>query len=55
MYLKVDLLKHGLPDPSLLTPGHFQGCSSGLDKENKADVQGGTEDFLAALVFIHTK
>ncbi|XP_039139586.1 protein SMG9-like [Dioscorea cayenensis subsp. rotundata] len=55
LMLTVDLLKHGLPDPSLLTPGHFQGCSSGLDKENKADVQGGTEDFLAALVFIHTK
>ncbi|KAJ0964381.1 hypothetical protein J5N97_029503 [Dioscorea zingiberensis] len=40
LMLTVDLLKHGLPDPSLLTSGHSQGSSSGLDKENKVDIQG---------------
>ncbi|KAJ0964420.1 hypothetical protein J5N97_029542 [Dioscorea zingiberensis] len=55
LMLTVDLLKHGLPDPSLLTSGHSQGSSSGLDKENKVDIQGGAGEFLAALAFIHTK
>nr|CAD1820813.1 unnamed protein product [Ananas comosus var. bracteatus] len=47
--LTVDLLKHNIPDPSLLAPSNSQGHNVAPDKENS------NEEYLADLVFIHTK
>ncbi|XP_008803229.1 protein SMG9-like [Phoenix dactylifera] len=55
LMLVVDLLKHGIPDPSLLTSSHSQGSDSVPDNENKSIVQPTSVEFLSALVFIHTK
>lgn len=55
LYLQVDLLKHGIPDPSLLTSSHSQGSDPVPDKENKSIVQPTSVEFLSAFVFIHTK
>lgn len=55
MYSQVDLLKHGIPDPSLLTSAYTQRSNSGLDKENKGNDQATSEEFLAAPVFVHSK
>ncbi|XP_068635742.1 uncharacterized protein [Aristolochia californica] len=52
--LTVDLLKHGIPDPSLLSP-HNQGSNLGPDKENKDNFLENKEEFLATPVFVHTK
>ncbi|XP_021725809.1 protein SMG9-like [Chenopodium quinoa] len=50
----VDLLKHGLPDPSSVT-SHLQSSSSGTDKDNKDKFLEGGEEYMATPVFIHTK
>ncbi|XP_057542036.1 uncharacterized protein LOC130820614 [Amaranthus tricolor] len=50
----VDLLKHGLPDPSSVT-SHLQSSSLGSDKNNKDKLQEGGEEYIATPVFIHTK
>ncbi|CAL9060751.1 uncharacterized protein LOC135643000 [Musa acuminata AAA Group] len=55
LMLTVDLLKHGIPDPSLLTSAYTQRSNSGLDKENKGNDQATSEEFLAAPVFVHSK
>lgn len=55
LMLTVDLLKHSIPDPSLLTSSHSQGSNSLPDKENKSIDQPTSEEFLSAIVFIHTK
>ncbi|OAY70815.1 Protein SMG9 [Ananas comosus] len=49
MGIQVDLLKHNIPDPSLLAPSNSQGHNVAPDKENS------NEEYLADLVFIHTK
>lgn len=50
LMLTVDLLKHGIPDPSIL---YTQlSTTSSLDKENRT---GSRKDHFAAPVFIHTK
>jgi len=49
LMLTVDLLKHNIPDPSLLTP------SASQDKENKNDDQSGSEDYLSDLCFVHAR
>ncbi|KAL5579653.1 hypothetical protein UlMin_012095, partial [Ulmus minor] len=46
-----DLLKHGIPDPSLLTP---QSCNPGPDKDSK-DKAHEVGEYMAVLVFVHTK
>uniref|UniRef100_A0A5B7CBU3 Protein SMG9-like n=1 Tax=Davidia involucrata TaxID=16924 RepID=A0A5B7CBU3_DAVIN len=51
----VDLLKHGIPDPSSLTLSHLQSSNLGSEKENKDKVQEGGEEYMAAPVFVHTK
>lgn len=51
---QVDLLKHGLPDPSSVT-SHLQSSSLGSDKNNKDKLQEGGEEYIATPVFIHTK
>ncbi|PKA60647.1 hypothetical protein AXF42_Ash006281 [Apostasia shenzhenica] len=53
--LTVDLLKHSIPDPSVLASGQAQGSTSGQEKEVKSYVQAQNNEHLAALVFIHTK
>ncbi|XP_073012071.1 uncharacterized protein [Typha latifolia] len=54
LMLTVDLLKHNIPDPSLLT-SHPQGSSTVSDKENRGNIHACNEEYLADLVFIHTK
>lgn len=49
LMLTVDLLKHNIPDPSLLT------SSASQDKENKNDEQLGSEDYISDLCFVHAR
>lgn len=53
--LQVDLLKHGIPDPSTPNLSHLLASNLGPDKESKDKVQDGGEEFMAAPVFVHTK
>ncbi|WRX07703.1 hypothetical protein QQP08_000190 [Theobroma cacao] len=43
LMLTVDLLKHGIRDPSLITPPHSQSSTVGPDKEAKDNVHEGEE------------
>ncbi|CAL0332052.1 unnamed protein product [Lupinus luteus] len=52
LMLTVDLLKHGIPDPSLLASSLSQSSSSGLEKDNKVPER---EEYIATPVFVHTK
>ncbi|KAE8694431.1 D-xylose-proton symporter-like 2 [Hibiscus syriacus] len=54
MMLTVDLLKHGIPDPSSLVPLHSQSSTSGPDKESKDKVHE-TEEYIGTPVFVHTR
>ncbi|KAD6796574.1 hypothetical protein E3N88_07470 [Mikania micrantha] len=51
----VDLLKHNLPDPSSLSLSHPQSSNLGSDKEMKDKIQEVGEEYMASLVFVHTK
>ena len=52
--VQVDLLKHGIPDPSSLIPAHSLSSNLGSEKENKDKVHE-SEEYMAAPVFVHTK
>ncbi|KAF3432666.1 hypothetical protein FNV43_RR23768 [Rhamnella rubrinervis] len=52
LMLTVDLLKHGIPDPSSLASSLSQ--SIGPEKDGKDKVQEG-EEYMATPVFVHTK
>ncbi|XP_019420314.1 PREDICTED: protein SMG9-like isoform X2 [Lupinus angustifolius] len=52
LMLTVDLLKHGIPDPSLLASSLSQSSSSGLEKDNEVPER---EEYIATPVFVHTK
>lgn len=54
MMLTVDLLKHGIPDPSSLTFSHPQSSTMSADKEKDKLLEGGDE-YIAAPVFVHTR
>ncbi|XP_062145037.1 uncharacterized protein LOC133852315 isoform X2 [Alnus glutinosa] len=54
LMLTVDLLKHGIPDPSSILPSHSQSSNLGPEKENKDKVHK-SEEYMAAPVFVHTK
>ncbi|XP_031248584.1 protein SMG9-like [Pistacia vera] len=54
LMLTVDLLKHGIPDPSSLNASHSQSSNSGSEKENK-DKANEVEEYMATPVFVHTK
>ncbi|CAA2999311.1 Hypothetical predicted protein [Olea europaea subsp. europaea] len=54
LMLTVDLLKHGIPDPSSLTFSHPQSSTMGADKEKDKLLEGGDE-YIAAPVFVHTR
>ncbi|KAK1392118.1 D-xylose-proton symporter-like 2 [Heracleum sosnowskyi] len=52
----VDLLKHGIPDPSSLSLSYPQSSNLGSsDKENKDKIQEGGEEYVATPVFVHAK
>jgi len=55
LMLTVDLLKHGIPDPSSLTLSHPQSSNLGSDKETKEKIQEGGDEYMASPVFVHTK
>ncbi|XP_061369450.1 uncharacterized protein LOC133312295 [Gastrolobium bilobum] len=52
LMLTVDLLKHGISDPSLLASSLSQSSSSGLEKDIKVPER---EEYMATPVFVHTK
>ncbi|KAF5960301.1 hypothetical protein HYC85_001510 [Camellia sinensis] len=54
LMLTVDLLKHGIPDPSSPTLSHSQTSSLGSEKESKDKIQEAGEGYMAAPVFVHT-
>ncbi|XP_059440653.1 uncharacterized protein LOC132173094 [Corylus avellana] len=54
LMLTVDLLKHGIPDPSSILPSHSQSFNLGPEKENK-DKDHKSEEYMSAPVFVHTK
>ncbi|KAG5090004.1 hypothetical protein JHK86_002616 [Glycine max] len=49
--IQVDLLKHGISDPSLMTSSLSQSSSSGLEKDKLPE----HEEYMATPVFVHTK
>lgn len=51
----VDLLKHSIPDPSSVTLCHPQGSGLGPEKEKKDTILEADKEFMASLVFVHTK
>ncbi|KAL3524529.1 hypothetical protein ACH5RR_017363 [Cinchona calisaya] len=51
----VDLLKHGIPDPSSVSLLHPQGSSLSSEKENKDKSLEVGKDYMAAPVFVQTK
>ncbi|KAJ6809349.1 protein SMG9-like isoform X2 [Iris pallida] len=55
LMLTVDLLKHSIPDPSLLIPGQSHASTTVTDKENKSHMQVTDEEYMSAPVFVHAK
>ncbi|KAJ6383924.1 hypothetical protein OIU78_027264 [Salix suchowensis] len=53
LMLTVDLLKHGIPDPSSLNSAYLQSSSVGPEKENKDKVSE-AEEYMATPLFVHT-
>ncbi|XP_027103454.1 uncharacterized protein [Coffea arabica] len=51
----VDLLKHGIPDPSSVSFSHPHGSSLISEKENKDKIQEVGKEYMAAPVFVQTK
>ncbi|KAL2318580.1 hypothetical protein Fmac_032456 [Flemingia macrophylla] len=51
LMLTVDLLKHGISDPSLMTSSLSQSSSLGLEKDKLPE----HEEYMAIPVFVHTK
>ncbi|GAY48836.1 hypothetical protein CUMW_114730 [Citrus unshiu] len=54
MSIQVDLLKHGIPDPSSLTASNSQSSNLGSEKDKKDKANEG-EEYMATPVFVHTK
>ncbi|XP_074311495.1 uncharacterized protein LOC141647275 [Silene latifolia] len=50
----VDLLKHGIPDPSSVTL-QSHGSNLGSEKDNKDKLQEAGEEHIATPIFVHTK
>lgn len=53
-FLQVDLLKHGLPDPSSSVFSHTQNSNVGSEKEHKDKVSA-SEEYMATPIFVHAK
>ncbi|XP_038900327.1 protein SMG9-like isoform X1 [Benincasa hispida] len=54
LMLTVDLLKHGLPDPSSPISSHPQNSNIGSEKEYKEKTSS-SEDYMATPIFVHAK
>lgn len=54
LMLTVDLLKHGLPDPSSSVFSHTQNSNVGSEKEHKDKVSA-SEEYMATPIFVHAK
>lgn len=52
--LQVDLLKHGLPDPSSPISSHAQNSNVASEKEYKEKTST-SEEYLATPIFVHAK
>ncbi|XP_047320848.1 nonsense-mediated mRNA decay factor SMG9-like [Impatiens glandulifera] len=52
LMLTVDLLKHGIPDPSSPTLTH---SNLGAEKENKDKLHDAGEEYIASPIFVHTR
>ncbi|XP_078427928.1 uncharacterized protein LOC144700300 [Wolffia australiana] len=55
LMLTVDMLKHNIPDPSLITSGHVQAMKASSGKEWRDCIPGPGKEFLAIPIFVHTK
>ncbi|KAI8565243.1 hypothetical protein RHMOL_Rhmol03G0244000 [Rhododendron molle] len=55
LMLTVDLLKHGLPDPSSPAVPTSQNSTLSSEKENRDKIQEAGQEYTAAQVFVHTK
>ncbi|KAL6533433.1 hypothetical protein OROMI_027545 [Orobanche minor] len=53
--LTVDLLKHGIPDPSSVTLSYPQTSSVNSDKENISKPLDSGDEYIAAPIFVHTR
>ncbi|PIN23503.1 hypothetical protein CDL12_03751 [Handroanthus impetiginosus] len=51
----VDLLKHGIPDPSSVTLSHPQSSAMSSDKENINKPLESGDEYIATPVFVHTR
>lgn len=51
----VDLLKHGIPDPSSVTLTHSQGAGLTPVKEKKDTIIEAGKEYMASPIFVHTK
>ncbi|XP_052198743.1 uncharacterized protein LOC127805914 isoform X7 [Diospyros lotus] len=55
LMMTIDLLKHGIPDPSSPALSLSQSSSLGSEKESKDKIQEPGEEYMATPVFVHTK
>ncbi|CAA6667027.1 unnamed protein product [Spirodela intermedia] len=55
LMLMVDMLKHNIPDPSLMASSHAQAIKMGTGKEWRDEILAPGEEFLATPFFVHTK
>ncbi|KAG8381659.1 hypothetical protein BUALT_Bualt06G0144500 [Buddleja alternifolia] len=55
MSMQVDLLKHGIPDPSSVTLSHPQSSPMSSDKENINKPLESGDEYIAAPIFVHTR
>ncbi|GAA0151502.1 hypothetical protein LIER_10210 [Lithospermum erythrorhizon] len=55
LMLTVDLLKHGIPDPSSVSFKHSQSSNSTTEKEKVEKITESGLDYMATPVFVHSK
>ncbi|KAL0299810.1 UNVERIFIED_CONTAM: hypothetical protein Sradi_6640800 [Sesamum radiatum] len=55
LMLTVDLLKHGIPDPSSVTLSHPQSSTMNSDKESINKPLENGDEYIAAPIFVHTR
>lgn len=55
LMLTVDLLKHGISDPSVISSSLSQSSNARNEKENGDRTYAGGEEYIATPVFVHTR
>ncbi|KAI3457877.1 hypothetical protein Pfo_014540 [Paulownia fortunei] len=55
LMLTVDLLKHGIPDPSSVSLSHPQSSIMSFDKENIIKPLESGDEYIATPIFVHTR